>query len=348
MELVGAISAREWSSQNGIYGSEGADHDSHFMVAHENVLADHSAFPSYHQLAVGASGLEFPFPIFSTCEGSTSYSSSAIFANSCSSQYNHEQPVPLVKHNSAPLVPCDEDGVVLRNADLFLNVEGGHHHQCLNQGMASNDNCGGNNQPAVLHNTTLADEFGEENGGRSRNYMKRSRSTPIIPADYGQDPKNKRNVRSRKSLKPAMSDNEVDDNAKGPISPNSSYSAGEHSNASQEELGGILSSSSPKGSPAMNLNGKTRAARGSAPNPQSVYARKRREKINEKLKILQHLVPNGTKVDISTMLEDAVQYVKFLQLQIKLLSSDDLWMYAPLAYNGMDIGLDLRIAAPRH
>jgi hypothetical protein len=65
---------------------------------------------------------------------------------------------------------------------------------------------------------------------------------------------------------------------------------------------------------------------------------KRREKINERLKTLQNLVPNGTKVDISTMLEEAVHYVKFLQLQIKLLSSDDLWMYAPLAYNGLDMG----------
>ncbi|CAM8957149.1 unnamed protein product [Rhodiola kirilowii] len=43
------------------------------------------------------------------------------------------------------------------------------------------------------------------------------------------------------------------------------------------------------------------------------------------------------------MLDEAVQYVKFLQLQIKLLSSDDMWMYAPLAYNGMDLGLDIKI-----
>ncbi|GJT15875.1 transcription factor bHLH84-like protein [Tanacetum coccineum] len=70
---------------------------------------------------------------------------------------------------------------------------------------------------------------------------------------------------------------------------------------------------------------------------------KRRERINERLRILQKLVPNGTKVDISTMLEKAVQYVKFLQLQIKLLSSDDMWMYAPIAYNGMDIGLDFNV-----
>jgi hypothetical protein len=45
---------------------------------------------------------------------------------------------------------------------------------------------------------------------------------------------------------------------------------------------------------------------------------KRRERINERLKILQNLVPNGTKVDISTMLEEAVHYVKFLQLQIRV------------------------------
>uniref|UniRef100_A0A0D9X100 BHLH domain-containing protein n=1 Tax=Leersia perrieri TaxID=77586 RepID=A0A0D9X100_9ORYZ len=90
----------------------------------------------------------------------------------------------------------------------------------------------------------------------------------------------------------------------------------------------------------------TRANRGAATDPQSLYARKRRERINERLRILQNLVPNGTKVDISTMLEEAVQYVKFLQLQIKLLSSDDMWMYAPIAYNGVNISnIDLNFSA---
>ncbi|KAG7030945.1 Transcription factor bHLH84, partial [Cucurbita argyrosperma subsp. argyrosperma] len=115
------------------------------------------------------------------------------------------------------------------------------------------------------------------------------------------------------------------------------------SEESQEINGGISSSSSSKGSASLTSNGKPRASRGSATDPQSLYARKRRERINERLKILQSLVPNGTKVDISTMLEEAVEYVKFLQLQIKLLSSDDLWMYAPIAYNGMDIGLNLKL-----
>ncbi|XP_009804256.1 uncharacterized protein LOC107775492 [Nicotiana tabacum] len=107
-------------------------------------------------------------------------------------------------------------------------------------------------------------------------------------------------------------------------------SSEDDSNASQELNGGAISSKS---------KGKSRASRGAATDPQSLYARRRREKINERLRILQNLVPNGTKVDISTMLEEAVTYVKFLQLQIKLLSSDELWMYAPIAYHGMDIGL---------
>ncbi|KAL2895044.1 Transcription factor bHLH85 [Bienertia sinuspersici] len=93
-----------------------------------------------------------------------------------------------------------------------------------------------------------------------------------------------------------------------------------------------------------NSKGKKRASRGTATDPQSLYARKRRERINERLRILQNLVPNGTKVDISTMLEEAVSYVKFLQLQIQLLSSDELWMYAPVAYNGVDISLYKRIS----
>ncbi|KAF9600701.1 hypothetical protein IFM89_011372 [Coptis chinensis] len=116
-------------------------------------------------------------------------------------------------------------------------------------------------------------------------------------------------------------------------------------NVSQEQ--NRVETSNSKESEALDSNGKTRASRGSATDPQSIYARKRRERINERLRILQNLVPNGTKVDISTMLEEAVQYVKFLQVQIKLLSSDDLWMYAPLAYNGMDIGLDLKISLPQ-
>ncbi|XP_034897367.1 uncharacterized protein [Populus alba] len=149
--------------------------------------------------------------------------------------------------------------------------------------------------------------------------------------------KSRKVVQSKKNQKnaPDISHGEEESNA-GPDGQSSSSCSSEEDNASQD--------SDSKVSGVLNSNGKTRATRGAATDPQSLYARKRRERINERLKILQNLVPNGSKVDISTMLEEAVHYVKFLQLQIKLLSSDDLWMYAPLAYNGIDTGLNQKLS----
>ncbi|KAL3618993.1 hypothetical protein CASFOL_037221 [Castilleja foliolosa] len=62
-----------------------------------------------------------------------------------------------------------------------------------------------------------------------------------------------------------------------------------------------------------------------AKDPQSVAAKNRRERISERLKILQDLVPNGSKVDLVTMLEKAISYVKFLHLQVKVLAADEFW-----------------------
>ncbi|KAL6011024.1 hypothetical protein ACLOJK_001468 [Asimina triloba] len=60
-------------------------------------------------------------------------------------------------------------------------------------------------------------------------------------------------------------------------------------------------------------------------DPQSIAAKNRRERISERLKTLQDLVPNGAKVDLVTMLEKAISYVKFLQLQVKVLATDEFW-----------------------
>lgn len=44
----------------------------------------------------------------------------------------------------------------------------------------------------------------------------------------------------------------------------------------------------------------------------------RRERISERLKVLQTLIPNGDKVDMVTMLEKAINYVQCLELQIRV------------------------------
>ncbi|KAK9289836.1 hypothetical protein L1049_007996 [Liquidambar formosana] len=53
-------------------------------------------------------------------------------------------------------------------------------------------------------------------------------------------------------------------------------------------------------------------------DPQSIAARERRHRISDRFKILQSLVPGGTKMDTVSMLEEAIHYVKYLKTQIWL------------------------------
>ncbi|KAK7343522.1 hypothetical protein VNO77_12316 [Canavalia gladiata] len=176
----------------------------------------------------------------------------------------------------------------------------------------------------------MISETVEEDGNRNLESPDKRFRSSIEVSETLRNPKSRRNPMS------ASMSNEDDGSLS--LQRHGSSTQGD-SNASLEPSGEV-----PKDLTALNLYRKSRATSSAATDAQSLYARKRRERINERLRILQKLVPNGTKVDISTMLEEAVQYVKFLQLQIKLLSSDDLWMYAPIAYNGINIGLDLSVS----
>lgn len=48
--------------------------------------------------------------------------------------------------------------------------------------------------------------------------------------------------------------------------------------------------------------------------------KRRRSKINEKLKALQNLIPNSNKTDKASMLDEAIEYLKQLQLQVQMLT----------------------------
>ncbi|XVF66944.1 hypothetical protein PTKIN_Ptkin10aG0080600 [Pterospermum kingtungense] len=55
--------------------------------------------------------------------------------------------------------------------------------------------------------------------------------------------------------------------------------------------------------------------------PHSEIARRRRQKISEKTRCLQKLMPWDKKMDTGTMLQEAYKYIQFLQAQISILQS---------------------------
>uniref|UniRef100_A0A2P2L8K9 Uncharacterized protein MANES_14G112400 n=1 Tax=Rhizophora mucronata TaxID=61149 RepID=A0A2P2L8K9_RHIMU len=69
---------------------------------------------------------------------------------------------------------------------------------------------------------------------------------------------------------------------------------------------------------------RVRARRGQATDPHSIAERLRRERISERMKALQVLVPNANKTDKASMLDEIIDYVKFLRLQVKVLSMSRL------------------------
>ncbi|OMO61740.1 hypothetical protein CCACVL1_23271 [Corchorus capsularis] len=89
-------------------------------------------------------------------------------------------------------------------------------------------------------------------------------------------------------------------------------------------------SGSTGGTPAQPKQ-RVRARRGQATDPHSIAERLRRERIAERMKALQELVPNANKTDKASMLDEIIDYVKFLQLQVKVLSMSRLGGAAAVA-----------------
>ncbi|KAK4733064.1 hypothetical protein R3W88_007325 [Solanum pinnatisectum] len=80
---------------------------------------------------------------------------------------------------------------------------------------------------------------------------------------------------------------------------------------------------------------RVRARRGQATDPHSIAERNKclnnvsvslqlRERISEQIKALQELVPSCNKTDRAAMLDEILDYVKFLRLQVKVLSMSRL------------------------
>ncbi|CAL0320731.1 unnamed protein product [Lupinus luteus] len=322
MESTHLIS-EEWCSLSGLNIAEEAD----FMT---QLLGGNSTFWSSHESTNTYTNSYFPSNVensnlFYCSQGSSSSTDNSggnIFSRTSSGTCSFD---PATNFDSMSMDIFSGDSnfsphIFQWNGNLSqqINVLNSDEEPCIDQGKL------------VLNDYNLHAE--EDKNRNLMNPAKRSRSSIEEVSE------NMRNAKSRKIPKPASMSSINVGLASNFVPSSSSYNSEGDSNPSLELNGGASPSLSPKDSTPAR---KSRSNSCLATGPQTLYARKRREKINERLRILQSLVPNGTKVDISTMLEEAVIYVKFLQHQIKLLSSNDLWMYASIACNGINIGLDM-------
>ncbi|KAK4273358.1 hypothetical protein QN277_021777 [Acacia crassicarpa] len=66
--------------------------------------------------------------------------------------------------------------------------------------------------------------------------------------------------------------------------------------------------------------GGTGSNRSRAAEVHNLFERRRRDRINEKMRALQELIPNCNKVDKASMLDEAIEYLKTLQLQVQIMS----------------------------
>ncbi|KAL5571864.1 hypothetical protein UlMin_021461 [Ulmus minor] len=100
----------------------------------------------------------------------------------------------------------------------------------------------------------------------------------------------------------------------------------------------------------------TKRSRAAATHNQS--ERKRRDKINQRMKTLQKLVPNSSKTDKASMLDEVIEYLKQLQAQIHMMGRMNIPMMLPVAMQqqlqmsmmsqmgmGMGMGMDINSLA---
>ncbi|XP_022134760.1 transcription factor UNE10-like [Momordica charantia] len=93
-----------------------------------------------------------------------------------------------------------------------------------------------------------------------------------------------------------------------------------------------------------DMKGKIDATCSTRPAPAAVNhnhnhsERRRRDRINQKMKDLQKLVPNGSKTDRASLLDDTIKYLKQLQAQVQFMSS-----IRALPQMGMPLGIQQQL-----
>ncbi|GAV67746.1 HLH domain-containing protein [Cephalotus follicularis] len=99
---------------------------------------------------------------------------------------------------------------------------------------------------------------------------------------------------------------------------------------SEEGFEALVDEATAKPAPQRNLSKRSRAA-----EVHNLSEKRRRSRINEKMKALQNLIPNSNKADKASMLDEAIEYLKQLQLQVQMLSMRNGLSLHPMCLPGV-------------
>ncbi|KAF5181714.1 Transcription factor like [Thalictrum thalictroides] len=107
------------------------------------------------------------------------------------------------------------------------------------------------------------------------------------------------------------------------------------------------------------IRGSASARRSRAAEVHNLSERRRRDRINEKMKALQELIPRCNKSDKASMLDEAIEYLKSLQMQVQMMSMGCSMVpmvfpgvqpyMSPMGMGmgmGMGIGMDMGLRRP--
>ncbi|CBI37249.3 unnamed protein product, partial [Vitis vinifera] len=104
------------------------------------------------------------------------------------------------------------------------------------------------------------------------------------------------------------------------------------------------------------VRGSATAKRSRAAEVHNLSERRRRDRINEKMKALQELIPRCNKSDKASMLDEAIEYLKSLQLQVQMMSMGcsmvpmmypGVQQYMPQMGMGMGMGMGMEMGMNR-
>ncbi|KAM5565730.1 transcription factor SPATULA [Rosa sericea] len=108
--------------------------------------------------------------------------------------------------------------------------------------------------------------------------------------------------------------------------------------SSENDLGDVSCDSEGPEAPEIPLNPappRCLSKRSRAAEVHNLSEKRRRSKINEKMKALQNLIPNSNKTDKASMLDEAIEYLKQLQLQVQMLTMRNGLGLHPMCLPGM-------------